>query len=141
MADEVGGELERLFKQTRWQGDDDLVFAHPATGEPLYKPGILRRMRKALAAARLDESHRFHDLRHTFGTRMAAAGVPMRTLQEWMGHRDLATTQRYSDYAPSAREAEMVAAAFARATNPATNLSEPKMTSGAPARVVDPSTT
>jgi len=23
---------------------------------------------------------------------MAAAGVPMRTLQEWMGHRDFATT-------------------------------------------------
>ena len=40
----------------------------------------------------------------------------MRTLQEWMGHRDLATTQRYADHALSAREAEMVAAAFARAT-------------------------
>ena len=47
---------------------------------------------------------------------MAAAGVPMRTLQEWMGHRDLATTQIYADYAPSGREAEMVAAAFARAS-------------------------
>jgi site-specific recombinase XerD len=33
-------------------------------------------------------------------------------LQEWLGHRDLATTQIYADYAPSAREAEMVAAAF-----------------------------
>ncbi len=43
---------------------------------------------------------RFHDLRHTFGTRMAAAGVPMRTLQEWMGHRDFKTTMIYADYAP-----------------------------------------
>jgi integrase len=141
MADEVGGELERLFQRSRWQGDDDLVFAHPATGEPLYKPGILRRMRKALKAAKLDESHRFHDLRHTFGTRMAAAGVPMRTLQEWMGHRDLATTQRYADYAPSAREAEMVAAAFARDTNPSTNLSEPQMTAEQRTRVVEPDPT
>jgi Phage integrase family len=49
-----------------------------------------------------------------FGTRMAAAGVPMRTSQEWMGHKDISTTQRYADYAPSTREAEMVAAAFAR---------------------------
>lgn len=72
-----------------------------------------RRYRKALRAAKLDESHRIHDLRHTFGTRCAAAGVPMRTLQEWMGHRDIATTQRYADYAPSTREAEMIAAAFA----------------------------
>jgi integrase len=138
MADEVGGELERLFKWSRWQGDDHLVFAHPATGEPMYKPGVLRRMRKALRAAGLDEAHRFHDLRHTFGTRMAAAGVPMRTLQEWMGHRDLATTQRYADYAPSAREAEMVAAAFARATNPSTNLSKSQITSDDLIRAVEP---
>jgi integrase len=114
MADEVAGELERLFQQSRWPADDDLVFAHPATGGPLAKANITRRMRAALNAAGLDTGHCFHDLRHTFGTRMAAAGVPMRTLQEWMGHRDLATTQIYADYAPSSREAEMIAAAFLR---------------------------
>jgi hypothetical protein len=32
------------------------VFAHPVSGEPLYKAGLLRRMRKALKAAELDES-------------------------------------------------------------------------------------
>ena len=32
---------------------------------------------------------------------MAAAGVPMRTLQEWMGHRDFKTTMIYADYAPA----------------------------------------
>jgi integrase len=85
-------------------------------------------MRAALKAAKLDDTHRFHDLRHTFGTRMAAGNVPMRTVQEWMGHRDLATTQIYADYAPSAREAEMVAAAFGRGTNRGTNLSEPQRT-------------
>jgi site-specific recombinase XerD len=36
----------------------------------------------------------------------------MRTLQEWMGHRDLTTTQRYADYAPNEREVEMVDRAF-----------------------------
>jgi integrase len=60
--------------------------AHPHT-EPISKRGILKRYGKALEAAQLGESHVFHDLRHTFGTRMAAAGVPPRTLQEWMGHR------------------------------------------------------
>lgn len=112
MADEVAGTLERLYQQSRWQGDDDLVFAHPQTGGPLAKANITRRMRAALKAAGLDTSHRFHDLRHTFGTRMASVGTPLRTLQEWLGHRDLATTQRYADYAPSAREAAFVAAAF-----------------------------
>jgi integrase len=124
LADEVAGELDRLYKQSSWQGEGDLVFAHPETGGPLPKANVTRRMRAALKAAKLDTAHRFHDLRHTFGTRMAAAGVPMRTLQEWMGHRDLATTQIYADYAPSAHEAEMVAAAFARGSNRGSNLSE-----------------
>jgi integrase len=124
MADDVGGELERLFQQSRWRGDDDLVFGHPVTGEPLPKANVTRRFRRALRAAGLDEGRVFHDLRHTFGTRMATAGVPMRTLQEWMGHRDLATTQIYADYAPSAREAEMVASAFARGSIRGTDLSE-----------------
>jgi integrase len=126
MADDVAGELDRLFQGSRWQGDGDLVFAHPTSGGPLPKANVTRRMRSALKVARLDHAHRFHDLRHTFGTRMAAAGVPLRTLQEWMGHRDLATTQIYADYAPSEREADMIAAAFDRARRPVQrpNLSE-----------------
>lgn len=109
----VGAELDALSRSTRYAGDDDLVFAEPATGGVLIRGQLLRRYRHALKAARLETAHRFHDLRHTFGTAMAGAGVPMRTLQEWMGHRDLATTQLYADYSPNAREAEMVEAAFA----------------------------
>jgi integrase len=37
----------------------------------------------------------------------------MRLLQEWMGHRDIATTQRYADYAPSAHGAQFIEAMFA----------------------------
>ena len=44
---------------------------------------------------------------------MAAAGVPLRTVQEWMGHRHISTTERYADYAPRATEGEMISAAFA----------------------------
>jgi site-specific recombinase XerD len=39
---------------------------------------------------------------------MAAQGVPMRVLQELMGHGDFKTTLIYADYAPSEREAEWV---------------------------------
>ncbi len=120
MADAVAGGLERYYQACGEPGDGELVFADPAPNErphgdaPLEKTAVLRRLRQALRAAGLDERHRFHDLRHTFGTAMAAAGVPMRTLQEWMGHRDIQTTQRYADYAPRTRDAELVAAAFAQ---------------------------
>jgi len=112
MADDVAAALEILSRAVP-DGLDDLVFPHPLTGGHLASPGTLRRMRRALADAGLDDSHRFHDLRHTFGTQMAARGVPMRTLQEWMGHKDLATTQRYADYAPRHDERALVQAAFA----------------------------
>ena len=112
MADEAAGELERYYKASGEPQDDALVFADPFTGRYLNKAAILRRYRRALKAAKLDESRRFHDLRHTFGTQMAASGVPIRTLQEFMGHRDIETTQRYADYAPNANEAAYVNRAF-----------------------------
>ena len=55
---------------------------------------------------------RFNDLRHTYGTTLAAAGVPMRTLQEWMGHRDIKTTLIYADYEPREGESSLVDDAF-----------------------------
>jgi hypothetical protein len=36
----------------------------------------------------------------------------MRSLQEWMGHRDFRTTQIYADYAPSTSEVDLVNQAF-----------------------------
>jgi integrase len=125
LADEVARELELLFQRSSYQSDDELVFAHPHTGKPIDRSQLLKRFKSALTRAGVREV-RFHDLRHTFGTRMAAAGVPMRTLQEWMGHRDFKTTLIYADYAPAANEAEVVNAAFARGAsiNLSINLSK-----------------
>ena len=111
LADRLAGELERHYQASNYQSDDDLVFCHPHTGIPSTTPKLLKRFKDALKAAGLRDM-RWHDLRHSFATRMAAAGVPMRTLQEWMGHRNFATTLIYADYAPSAREAELVEQAF-----------------------------
>ncbi len=111
LADRVGAELEALFQASAYTSDEDLVFGPPHTGHPLDRSLLLKRFKRALRRAGVREV-RFHDLRHTFGTRMAAAGVPVRTLQEWMGHRDYKTTLMYADYAPAPNEAELVNTAF-----------------------------
>jgi site-specific recombinase XerD len=38
--------------------------------------------------------------------------VPIRTIQEWMGHEDIRTTQIYAAYEPRKHEAEAVTEAF-----------------------------
>ncbi len=74
-----------------------------------------KRFKDAVAAARI-RPIRFHDLRHTFGTRMAGAGAPLRFIQEWMGHRDYKTTEIYADFAPDpSQEAGWAEAAFGEA--------------------------
>jgi integrase len=111
LATRLAQELEQQFQRSLYQGDDDLVFCHPGRGTPLHGSSLLKRFKRTMTRAGLRPA-RVHDLRHTFGTQMAAQGVPMRTLQEWMGHRDFKTTLIYADYAPSADERRYVDAAF-----------------------------
>lgn len=125
MADRLGRELDRWSQRTAFSGEDDLVFAHPQTGRPLDGSKVSKRFKSACRAAGV-RVVRFHDLRHTFATRLAATGQPLRTIQEFLGHADAKTTQIYAHYAPS--EVAMVNAAFSAkestGSNSGSNLSE-----------------
>lgn len=112
MTDRLARELDRWSRRSDYNGDDELVFAHPQTGNPLDRSKVTRRFQDACRTAGVREV-RFHDLRHTFATRLAASGQPIRTIQEFLGHADSKTTQIYAHYAPSEHEVEIVNAAFA----------------------------
>ena len=99
MPRRVAGELESLSRRSEYVAADELVFGHPETGRPYDASKLRKRFKDAVGRAGI-RPIRFHDLRHTFGTRMAAAGAPLRNIQEWMGHGDYRTTLIYADYAP-----------------------------------------
>lgn len=67
--------------------DDDLVFAHPQTGNPIDRSKVTKRFKQACADAGV-RVIRFHDLRHTFSTQLVANGTALRSVQEWLGHAD-----------------------------------------------------
>jgi integrase len=118
LAPDVAAALARLGAREHFVGDDDLVFVG-ATGSFIDGSALRRRYDAALKRAGLRRL-RFHDLRHTFGTRMIGK-ADIRRVQEWMGHSDIQTTMRYLHYAPRAEDAALVAEAFRIEAEPATN--------------------
>lgn len=57
----------------------------------------------AVEAAKIP-NFRFHDLRHSFASRLVMAGVDLRTVMELMGHSDIAMTMRYAHLAPAHKQ-------------------------------------
>ncbi|HEV8329339.1 MAG TPA: tyrosine-type recombinase/integrase [Nitrospiraceae bacterium] len=76
----------------------DLVFCSQVFTS--MESGHLRRsFRLALGRAKIEDFH-FHDLRHTFATRLVQAGVDLYKVQRLLGHKSPIMTQRYAHHYP-----------------------------------------
>ena len=51
------------------------------------------------------QGYKIHALRHTCGTRLGKAGVDIRVIQQWLGHRDIRQTARYTQVVSEQLEA------------------------------------
>jgi integrase/recombinase XerD len=65
-------------------------------GARLTRQGIYKIIQSYALSAGLAERMTPHTLRHTFATHLLAGGCDLRSLQEMLGHADLATTQIYT---------------------------------------------
>jgi len=97
------GEALRRMKHLRGK----LVFCR-ADGKPFTLWQLHERLWSACRRAGLREI-RWHDLRHTFASQLVSAGVPLRQVQDWLGHSTITMTMRYSHLAPG-QGAELIRA-------------------------------
>ena len=65
-------------------------------GEPLTRQGLYKIVRRHATTAGLAERMSPHTLRHTFASHLLAGGCDLRSVQEMLGHADVATTQLYT---------------------------------------------
>jgi integrase/recombinase XerD len=65
-------------------------------GSGLTRQGLYKIVQGHARGAGLQEKMSPHTLRHTFATHLLAGGCDLRSLQEMLGHADLATTQIYT---------------------------------------------
>ncbi|WP_342377333.1 site-specific integrase [Myxococcus stipitatus] len=74
----------------------------------LLTAGLMRRpLERCLQQANIhrEQGHiGWHDLRHTYGSHLAMRGVPLKVIQELMGHATIEMTMRYAHLSPETRE-------------------------------------
>ncbi len=65
-------------------------------GAGLTRQGLYKIVQRHARSAGLADRMSPHTLRHTFATHLLAGGCDLRSVQEMLGHADVATTQVYT---------------------------------------------
>jgi integrase len=112
MADEVAEALAVVSRRDHMTAPGHRVFVGRDGGH-VDLDDFRDRFHAAQDRAGISPRRDVRQLRNTFGTVCASAGVPLRTIQEWMGHESITTTEIYSSFMPRDQDAALVSQAFA----------------------------
>ncbi len=94
-------------------GESPYVFANSETGKAITD--VKHSFTSAVKAADLAD-FTFHDLRHTFGTRLAASRADVVKIRELVGHASITTTMRYMHASDSGKRDAIAQMAASYAT-------------------------
>jgi type 1 fimbriae regulatory protein FimE len=95
----TGIELRALRRLQREQEPGRYVFISER-GAPMSAEGFRRMMGRLGKAAKMPFSVHPHMLRHACGFKLANQGVDTRSLQHYLGHRNIQHTVRYTELSP-----------------------------------------
>lgn len=111
LNDEALSILRGWKKQSGVRSFDGYVFPS-LDGEPMSEIG--KSWEGLLKRARV-KKFRWHDLRHTFASKLVMAGVDLNTVRELLGHSDYKMTLKYAHLAPEHKAAAVAKLVPARA--------------------------
>jgi type 1 fimbriae regulatory protein FimB/type 1 fimbriae regulatory protein FimE len=95
----TGQEMRTLRKLQRESDASPFIFTSER-GAPFSVSGFRRLIERATQAAGLEIKAHPHMLRHACGYALANQGTDTRTLQAYLGHRNISNTVRYTELAP-----------------------------------------
>jgi type 1 fimbriae regulatory protein FimB/type 1 fimbriae regulatory protein FimE len=96
----LGDELRALRRLQREQEPRSAFVFTSERGSPFTTAGFARLVERAGAAAGLGFPAHPHMLRHACGFTLANKGTDTRTLQAYLGHKNIQHTVRYTELAP-----------------------------------------
>lgn len=127
LAQQAVDVLATIAERDKWTDDGDLIFGHERGDERRGKAKTwehvdashvrkgYKKARDLVIASQGDElpALRFHDLRHTFGSMLASAGIALTDIQQYLGHSSITTTSIYLHFQPKHDAAERLTEVFA----------------------------
>jgi len=95
-----GSELRELRRLKREGSGSEFVFVS-RLGGPMTPRAFAQMLERTASAAGLPGPFNPHALRHACGYRLASDGRDMRTVQHYLGHRRIQSTEIYTEAAPT----------------------------------------
>ena len=91
----LSAKLKKVLLQIKENNESEYIFINPRTQKPFSD--IKKSFNSAVKNAKI-KNFRFHDLRHTFATRLIEKNIDIVVAKELMGHADISTTMIYVHY-------------------------------------------
>jgi integrase/recombinase XerD len=97
--EEIKLYLDYARPQLMQEQKHDYFFTDASKGRAMNKASLYTRLKKLIIKARIKKKASTHTLRHSIATHLLQSGMKLERIQQFLGHKDLDSTQIYTHIA------------------------------------------